>query len=227
MAGVAAASLSGCGGGGSSNSGGGNTTGTGRGAVVTVGTLAGRAACAANAHAVGRARWTVLVYLNSSNDLNEGDSAINNVSDALHNIAQMASIGSDANVNIIVQWKQSNCSTCGAPTFNETRRYRILPHSAADVAQITAGNTTVLDADLLAFNSTFYNTATKQTDMGDWRVLQDFVKWGSATYPADNLAVVVWDHGSGWEPVPAQYRSAQKTPARRAVSLDSQDAQRD
>ena len=43
--------------------------------------------------------------------------------------------------------------------------------------------------------------------MGDWHVLQDFVQWGSTTYPADNLAVVVWDHGSGWEPVPAQYRS--------------------
>ncbi len=223
MAGVAAASLSGCGGG--SSNGGGNTGGNGRGAVVTVGTTAGRAACAANAHTTGRARWTVLVFLNSSNDLNQADSAIGNVSDALHNIAQMATAGSDSNVNIVVQWKQATCSTCGTATFNETRRYLIRPHSAADVAQITAGNTTVLDSDILpsAFaTSPYYNTSTKQVDMGDWRVLQDFVQWGSTNYPADNLAVVVWDHGSGWEPVPAQYRSVKRNFVRRAVSIDQQ-----
>ena len=195
LAGVAAASLSGCGGGGSSN----NTGSTGK-AVITVGTTAGRAACAANAHVSGRARWTVLVYLNSSNNLNQGDPAINNISDALHNIAQMATVGSDSNVNIVVQWKQSNCAECGNYTFNETRRYLIKPHSASDINQIVAGNTTVLDSDLIPFPVTdaYYNQNTKQVDMGDWRVLQDFVNWVSTTYPADNLAVVVWDHGSGW-----------------------------
>ena len=221
LAGVAAASVSGCGGGGSSSSGGGNSGSTG--AVVTVGTTAGRAACAANAHTAGRARWTVLVYLNSSNNLNDGDPGINNISDALHNIAQMATVGSDANVNIVVQWKQANYGdTQQTPTFNETRRYLIKPHSASDINQILAGNTTVLDPDLLSFNSAYYNQNTKQVDMGDWHVLQDFVNWGSTTYPADNLAVVVWDHGSGWEPVPAQYRSVRKPLIRRAVSLDSQ-----
>ena len=219
LAGVAASSLSGCGGGGGSSD---NTGGNGaNGAVVTVGTTAGRAACAANAHAAGRARWTILVYLNSSNDLNQGDPAINNVSDALHNVAQMATVGSDSNINIVVQWKQSNCASCGNATFNETRRYLIKPHSASDISQITAGNTAVLDPDLLPFNSAYYNTSTKQTDMGNYLVLQDFVKWGSTTYPADNLAVVVWDHGSGWETVPSNDRSVGKR-VHRAVSIDNQ-----
>ena len=221
LTGVAAASLSGCGGGGGSSN---NTGSTGR-AVITVGTTAGRAACAANAHVSGRARWTVLVYLNSSNNLNDGDPAINGISDALNNVAQMAKVGSDSNVNIVVQWKQANYGdTSQTPTFNETRRYLIKPHSASDVNKILAGNTTVLDSDLIPFpvTNTFYNQNTKQVDMGDWRVLQDFVNWGSTTYPADNLAVVVWDHGSGWEPVPAQYRSVRKPVIHRAVSLDSQ-----
>jgi hypothetical protein len=53
--------------------------------------------------------------------------------------------------------------------------------------------------------------------MGDWRVLKNFVTWGSATYPADHLAVVIWNHGSGWRPTT---RSAQKY-VTRAVSQDN------
>jgi hypothetical protein len=34
--------------------------------------------------------------------------------------------------------------------------------------------------------------------MGSYKTLQAFIQWGAATYPADNLAVVIWDHGSGW-----------------------------
>jgi hypothetical protein len=48
--------------------------------------------------------------------------------------------------------------------------------------------------------------------MGDWRVLRDFVRWGAQNYPADHLAVVLWNHGSGWRPT----RSARS----RAVSQD-------
>ena len=57
-----------------------------------------RAVCAANAHASGRTRWTVLVYINAANNLQP---------DSLLNVAQMASVGSDSNVNIVVQWKQA------------------------------------------------------------------------------------------------------------------------
>ena len=223
IAGVLGALAAGCGGGG--GGGGSSSTSTGpnygKGATIVTGTMAGRSACAANATTGSRARWTVLVFLNSSNNLNQADPAINNVSDALNNIAQMARVGSDSSLNIVVQWKQSNCSSCGVATFNETRRYRIKPHSTSDVNQILAGNTSVLDSDLLPMTSPYYNATTRQTDMGDWRVLQDFAQWGASNYPADNLAVVVWDHGSGWEPVPSQYRSVAKPFVRRAVSIDS------
>ena len=234
MAGVAAASLSGCGGGGG---GGGSSSvivttgdltgigGNGTGAVISASTASGRAACAPNSHVAGRARWTLLIYLNSANNLNDKDSYNNingGISDALYNVAQMATTGSNADVNVVLQWKQaSGIDSQQTPTFNETRRYLIKPHSAADITQIVAGNTSVLDADKLPFNSVYYNTSTKQVDMGNWQVLQDFVHWGSTTYPADNLAVVVWDHGSGWQTVPANDRSSKRKPSR-AVSIDNQ-----
>src|SRR5579859_6177540 len=97
--GVLGASLSGCGGGGSVSGGGsgGGGGGTGGGPSPTPGSYAGRSACSANTHQSGRARWTILVYMQAANNLQPY---------SLKNIAQMASVGSNSDVNIVVQWKQ-------------------------------------------------------------------------------------------------------------------------
>jgi len=154
----------------------------------------------------------VLVYINAANNLQP---------DSLLNVAQMASVGSDSNVNIVIQWKQAQCVDCGQPSFFATRRYLLHQHPAADVTAIGNGNTTSLDADRLA-DPTTNDSATHQSDMGSYLTLQNFVRWGAQNYPADHLAVVVWDHGSGWRNV---FRTATKTkitPRFRAVSQDNQ-----
>jgi hypothetical protein len=197
LAGIFGALLSGCGGGGSLSgnvSGGNNST---------------REACAVNPSRAGRPKWTVLIFMNAANDLQP---------DSLTNIGDMMRIGSDANLNIIVQWKQANCPGCGTPSFNETRRYRITRHTDFNINQVLAGNTAVLDGDRLPNPATpLYNQQTKQMDMGDSRVLQEFVRWGAANYPADNLAVVIWNHGAGWRPT----RSSRQPQRFRAVSIDN------
>ncbi len=191
--GMVGASLSGCGGGGSN---------------IIPPPTGHTAACAANTvHNDGRARWTVLVYMNAANNLQP---------DSLTNIAQMASIGSDANVNIVVQWKQASCSDCGSPSFIGTNRYLLRKHNQSDINQILNGNTAVLAADQLAAPLT---NSGGTSDMGDYRVLKDFASWGALTFPADNLALVIWDHGSGWEPTRAAKNRLK--PSFRAVSQDS------
>lgn len=186
--------------------GGGNTAGPGLNDPPDL----SRAACQPNTRNRARPRWTVLVFINAANNLQP---------DSLLNIAQMASVGSDEDLNIVVQWKQANCVDCGSPTFNATRRYFIRRKSAADVVAIRNGNTTVLDSDRLA-DPPSNDPFTNQSDMGDFRVLRDFVQWGSTTYPADHLAVVIWNHGSGWRPI---NRSATNRvrPVFRAVSQDN------
>ncbi len=42
--------------------------------------------------------------------------------------------------------------------------------------------------------------ALGETDSGSPQVLMDFVAWARATYPADRYALVLWNHGGGWEP---------------------------
>jgi hypothetical protein len=40
----------------------------------------------------------------------------------------------------------------------------------------------------------------QETDSGDPNVLLDFVKWAKGKFPADRYALVLWNHGGGWEP---------------------------
>jgi len=39
-----------------------------------------------------------------------------------------------------------------------------------------------------------------ETDCGDPEVLLDFVQWAATEYPAERYALVLWNHGGGWEP---------------------------
>jgi hypothetical protein len=38
-----------------------------------------------------------------------------------------------------------------------------------------------------------------ETNMGDPKVLEDFVKWGVKSYPAKQYLLVLWNHGAGWD----------------------------
>ncbi len=39
-----------------------------------------------------------------------------------------------------------------------------------------------------------------ETDSGDPKVLTAFVDWAVKKYPADRYALILWNHGGGWEP---------------------------
>lgn len=56
--------------------------------------------------------------------------------------------------------------------------------------------------------------------MGSYLTLSDFVHWGTKTYPADNMALVLWDHGAGWRNV--RRAATLKRAAPRAFSQDDQ-----
>ena len=38
-----------------------------------------------------------------------------------------------------------------------------------------------------------------ETDSGDPNVLLDFIAWATKNYPADRYALVLWNHGGGWD----------------------------
>src|SRR5258708_34472895 len=107
-------------------------------------------ACTANAHTAGRARWTVLMFINAASNLQD---------DSWFNVAQMAAVGSDADLNIVVQWKQASSNpffsgikpaASDTPSFSGTRRYLIHQHSGSELIQIAGGDTSSPYPDRLA-----------------------------------------------------------------------------
>jgi hypothetical protein len=139
-----------------------------------------------------RARWTFMVFLNAANNLQEFGPL---------NVNQMEKIGSSADINIVVQWKQANCATCGRPDWIGTRRYYITK-----------------DNDTQRINSQLVEDMGANIDMGDWRELRSFVTWTQQRYPADRYALVVWNHGAGWRITRSVDGSQRVAP--RSVSID-------
>jgi len=121
-----------------------------------------------------RARWTFLVYMNAANNLQPY---------GVLNMNQMERVGSSADVNLVVQWKQAACSTCGTPEWIGTRRYLV-------------GR----DSEPSRVTSPVVEDLGRSVDMGDWRELRAFVVWAQQRYPADRYALVIWNHGAGWRP---------------------------
>ena len=116
--------------------------------------------------------WTILVFMNAANNLEP---------DSVDDMNEMEQLGSTADVNIVVQWKQANCVTCGSPDWVGTRRYYITRDN--NPTQVT---------------SPVVQELGQNVDMGDWRELRNFIVWAQERYPAERHALVVWNHGAGW-----------------------------
>lgn len=105
---------------------------------------------------------TLVIYIAADNDLHPF---------AWKNIKQMETIGSNENINIIVQ-----LNTPGY--FNPTKRYII-----------KNGRRLLIPADGQA--------PTQKFNSGHPQTLIDCVAWAMKHYPADHLYLNLWDHGAG------------------------------
>jgi hypothetical protein len=114
--------------------------------------------------------------MNGANDLEEFGTL---------NLNQMEEIGSNADINLVVQFKRiKGRYDTGDGDWSGTRRYYV---------QSDGGNGRINSMILSEHPS---------SDAGKWETLQEFVQWGTQTYPAEKYALVVWNHGAGWRKVP-------------------------
>jgi Clostripain family len=96
------------------------------------------------------------------------------------NMNQMEKIGSTDAVNIVVQYQRIKGrydNTNG--DWGNTRRYYI-----------------TRDSDNNTISSTLLSEST--ADMGKAASLKEFIDWGLSTFPSEQYALVLWDHGAGW-----------------------------
>lgn len=108
-------------------------------------------------------RWTFLIYVNGNNHLDLWGAA---------NIKSMEKMGSNDQVNIVVQWASESAN----------KAVRLLVQKSTNPKRVTSP--ILQDLGLV--------------DMGDYHSLEDFIAWGVTNFPADHYFIDVWDHGSGW-----------------------------
>ncbi len=128
---------------------------------------------------LGRAKpkeWTVMVFVNSKNNLEAA---------GLYNVNEMEKVGSTKDMNIVVEMGRMNGQSSGGDTHADgdwtgIRRYLIQKDS---------------DENHISSPVLFQE---KSADMGDYREAENFVRWAKAKFPARRYMLIIWNHGSGW-----------------------------
>lgn len=119
-------------------------------------------------------RWTMMVYMAGDNgkvfEQLQGKRLMPPMeAQGYQDIAEMEAVGSTPDVAVLVQFDTLS---------DREHTYRIYIRPLEESRQIE-------------------NIA--EQNMGDPRALRDFIVWGIENYPAENYAVILWNHGTGWK----------------------------
>lgn len=120
------------------------------------------------------AKWTLLIYLDADNNL-EGP--------GVEDVNEMETVGSTDDVNILIQFDRIEEYDVTNGDWKDTKRFRVMK-----------------DDDKETISSPVLEEMG-EVDMGDPENLIDFVKWGVDNYPAENYAIVFWNHGGAFRGV--------------------------
>ena len=116
--------------------------------------------------------WTIIYYSDADDDILEGD--------LWFDINEMELVGSNAQMNIVVQIDRAEGSFNGDGDWTDTRRLYITQ-----------------DSNLDQINSQIVESIG-EADMGNPQTLVDFMTWTIQRYPAKKYALIMSDHGGGW-----------------------------
>ena len=116
--------------------------------------------------------WTIIVYADADDDILE--------SDLWFDVNEMELVGSNQQMNIVVQLDRAVGGFSEDGNWTDTRRYLITRDN--DLSQITSPVVEYVG----------------EADMGSPQTLVDFVTWSIQNYPAKKYALIMSDHGSGW-----------------------------
>ena len=122
----------------------------------------------------GPKEWTVMVFMNGKNDLEVA---------GLYNLNKMELVGSSAQLNVVTETGRMNGQENDVTfdgNWTGSRRYYVTKD----------GNEDKVKSKLMQ--------SFEKVDMGDYKQLVDFAKWGMKNYPAKHYSLIIWNHGSGW-----------------------------
>ena len=111
-------------------------------------------------------KWTFIGYLDGDSDLED---------EAIEALNRMELVGSDSNLNIVVQIDDKHI------WGGQTRRYYV-----------------TYDTDMNNINSQLADENTSEKNMAKGETLTEFILWAVDNYPAEHYFLTLFDHGGGW-----------------------------
>jgi hypothetical protein len=120
-------------------------------------------------------KWTVMVYLAADNNLEPY---------ALNDFIEMSDVGSDVNINILVQLDRISFHSGDYGNWTTCHRF-----------YVTTG---MEPFENNAIGDWGDGKGGREVDTGSPEALTDFIRWGVENYPAERYAVILWNHGGGW-----------------------------
>ena len=116
-------------------------------------------------------KWTFIVYIAADdNTLEEA---------AIGDFMEMASVGSNDDLNIVVQLDRIPRYDDSYSDWTDCRRFLV-----------TEGLTPADGNEMMSIG---------EVNMGDPATLVSFVEWAASNYPAEKYALIISSHGKGWE----------------------------
>ena len=148
-------------------------------------------------HEVKKKKWTFMVFLNGANNLEPF---------AIGDMNEMEKIGSTDDVNVIVEIARMERTDGDSHAEKPDPSYLYNAYQEREKPQyyFGVGNTPGVeryyvlkdDDDMLV--QSVIKERVEGVDHGSSDALASFGKWATENYPAENYALVVWNHGSGW-----------------------------
>jgi hypothetical protein len=119
-------------------------------------------------------QWTVMVYMDGDNDLEAA---------GIGDFLEMASVGSDSNIKVVVQFDRTAGHASTYDNWTDTRRGLVSLGSVPNAS---------------------WGASIGEANMADSATLVNFVDWAMASYPAQHYALILWGHGDGWRSTTTQ-----------------------
>ena len=142
-------------------------------------------------------KWTVMVYLNAANNLEPF---------GIKDMNEMESAGSSSEVNIVVECarfrSEPKVRPNGAYLSNPFAEHEPEYYRGLDNQPGTRRWYVLKDDDPLRVRSVMLGNIG-ETDAGRPEPLADFGRYAIENFPAENYALVIWNHGAGWSGVSA------------------------
>lgn len=124
---------------------------------------------------------TLMIYMAADNDLE---------SYALKNLKQLEA-GKTGSVNVLVLLDRSEGYDETDGNWTDTRLFEVL-HADGSESSLKSKR---LDCPALGLTA----SSATELDMADSSVLQGFIEFSKASYVAEEYALIIWGHGTGWK----------------------------